>query len=393
MKSQMNMMRVTALISLAAIGVAAGQFEDIRPEDRPKLEAQAMGVFEAVSPVLARAAASTVEVRVWRKQVAYGAVVGPEQVLTKWSDVRKALESLSCRASDGRLLAAKVVGVYQGDDLALLEVKGLKSPPINFGEPGEPPLGSFLALARPDGSAGGMGVVSVLRRSLRESDRAFLGVIMDTTHAGPGVKIERVQPETGAERAGLRRGDIVLGLDGKETNGTFELGAMLQRMEPGGTIKLRFRRGEAESEVEVELGGRPDAAKIPAQRMEAMNRMGGHRYSRVVEDFGRVMQTDMQIEPEDCGAPVVDLDGNVVGIALARAGRIKTFILPTADIKVLLDAEAVEPDPAGLALRWQDGKPEDFERAEVKRTDPMERMKRHMEDMERLLEELDRGKD
>jgi S1-C subfamily serine protease len=387
----MKKMGVAAMVSLMGLGVASAQFEDVRPQDRPRLEAQALGVFEAVSPVLARAAASTVEVRVWRKRVGFGTVVGPEQVLTKWSDVSKAVESLSCRGSDGRLLAAKVVGVYQADDLALLEVKGLKSPPINFDDAAEPPLGSFLALARPDGSAGGMGVVSVLPRSLRESDRAFLGVIMDTTHAGPGVKIERVQPETGAERAGLRRGDIVLGLDGKETNGTFELGAMLQRMEPGGTIKLRFRRGEVETEVEVELGGRPDAAKIPANRMEAMNRMGGHRYSRVVEDFGRVMQTDMQIEPEDCGAPVVDLDGKVVGVALARAGRIKTFILPTADIKALLEGEAAEPDPAGLALRWDDGKPEDFERAEVKQGDPMERMKRHMEDMEHLLEELDRG--
>ena len=78
-------------VVLGFAGGAVAQFEDIRPTDRPKLEEQALGIFEAVEPTLARAAASTVEVRVWRKRVGYGTVVAPERVLTKWSDVRTAV--------------------------------------------------------------------------------------------------------------------------------------------------------------------------------------------------------------------------------------------------------------------------------------------------------------
>ena len=45
--------------------------------------------------------------------------------------------------------------------------------------------------------------------------------------------------------------------------------------------------------------------------MEQMNSMGGHRYNDVKDGFRNVIQSDMQLNPEDCGAPVVDLDGHV----------------------------------------------------------------------------------
>lgn len=381
------MKNLISVMMLCVTGVAMGQFEDIRPEDRAELEKQAMRLFETVEPSLARAAASTVEVKVWRKRMGFGTVVAPQKVLTKWSDVRKAEKSLSCRSAGGRLLAAKVIGVYKDEDLVLLEVPGLKAPPIVFAEVEELQLGSFLVLARPDGQAGGIGVVSVLPRSLRQEDRAFLGVQMDFNYVGRGVKVQRVESGTGAEEAGLLRGDVVLGLNDAETNGRFELTSALQRMDPGEAIQLRYLRGEDEKVVNVVLGGR-ESLQIPPDRMAAMNRMGGHRYSRVVTDFARVIQTDMQIYPEDCGAPVVDLDGRPIGIALARAGRIKSFVLPAESIKEILAEDGEEADGEGLSLRWEDDG-SDKAAVSVKEVDPKD-VEEHLKDMERIMKELDR---
>ena len=112
-------------------------------------------------------------------------------------------------------------------------------------------------------------------------------------------------------------------------------------------MKIRYARGEEEREIEVELGGRPRAPRIPYSRMEQMNNMGGHRYNEVRDGFSRVLQSDMQIAPEDCGAPVVDLEGRVVGVAIARAGRIKTFIIPSSAIEQTL---ALEPAHLRLSL-------------------------------------------
>jgi S1-C subfamily serine protease len=44
----------------------------------------------------------------------------------------------------------------------------------------------------------------------------------------------------------------------------------------------------------------------------------------------------MVIAAKNCGGPVVDLDGNVLGISIARAGRVETWVLPSEVIRPLL---------------------------------------------------------
>jgi serine protease Do len=227
-----------------------------------------------------------------------------------------------------------------------------------------------------------MGIVSVLPRSLRESDRAFLGILMDLEFSGPGVRIRRVQPDTGAAASGLKDGDVITKVMNREVNGNFELSSVLQRLEPGQMVRIGYRRGKERKLAEVKLGGRPDPRRIPYSRMERMNNMGGHRYSDVKDGFRDVIQSDMQLAPEDCGAPVIDLDGRVIGIAVARAGRIKTFIIPASSVRGLLATK-----PAQLRLDELAGRARSVER-EVP-LDPFEVMRRKMEEMRRLMEEIE----
>ncbi len=369
-------------LSLAAASLAVGQFPATSPEDRTALNEQAGQIFEALKPVVAKAAHGTVEVRVSRKRVGFGTVVGPERVLAKWSDVKPHVKTLSCRTGEGDWLPAEVVGFYRGPDLAVLQVTGLKAMPLSLDEADDLKIGQFLALARPDGEAAAMGVVSVLPRSLRESDRAFLGILMDIDYKGPGVKVRSVEPGTGAKASGLKAGDIITGLPGRAVNGNFELSTALQRLQPGEKIRIKYRRGREEKIAEVKLGGRPAPNRIPFGRMERMNKMGGHRYSTVKDGFQAVIQSDMQLEPEDCGAPVIDLDGRVVGIAVARAGRIKSFIIPARTVKTLLEEEPAQPRPEELAGRAEPVR-------EREGQDPFEIMRRKMEEMRRLMEEIE----
>ena len=372
------------LLTLWSAQVVAQEAES-SPEDSALLDGQAATLFRALAPLVRTASSATVEVRVWRKRVSYGSVVAPETVLTKWSEVNRDLRSLSCRTGSGDWLPAVVSGVYPEADLAIMKVRGLEAEPINFAGEAKLQLGSFLALARPDGEAAGMGVVSVMSRSLRSSDRAFLGVVMDLDFKGPGVLIRRVEPGTGAARSGLNASDVILEVMGKKVNGSFELGTLLQRLEPGRQVKIRYLRGGNEKEVEVDLGGRPRAPRIPYSRMEQMNNMGGHKYSDVKDGFSSVLQSDMQITPDDCGAPVVDLAGRVVGVAIARAGRIKTYLIPASTIEQLLatepEAPGIQPGNAGRGLS----------REGFSEEDPFEAMRRRLEEMRRLMEEIEEG--
>ena len=377
---------VSSLVfSLAILPGASAQLSESSAEDRALLLQQAGDLFKALVPAVENVSSGAVEVRVWRKRVGFGTVVAAGKVLTKWSEVRRDVRSLSCRTGDGKWLPAVVSGVYPDADLAVMEVEGLKAGPVKFADERTLKLGSFLALSRPDGEAAAMGVVSVLSRSLRSSDRAFLGVVMDLEFEGPGVLVRRVEPKTGASSSGLRAGDVIMRVMDQEVNGSFELGTLLQRLEPGQKVEISFKRGEKQEVVDVELGGRPRTPRIPYSRMEQMNSMGGHRYNDVKDGFRNVIQSDMQLDPEDCGAPVVDLDGRAIGIAIARAGRIKSFIVPASEIKSLLAIEPVEPQlqPRNSAERMRE---REFEEGDE---DPFEVMRRKMEEMRRLMEEIE----
>ncbi|NNC90525.1 MAG: serine protease [Akkermansiaceae bacterium] len=374
-------------LSLAVTLAASAQFEFRNRAETRRLENQTIKLFESIAPAVARAAKGTVEVRVWRKRSGYGTVVAPGKVLAKWSEVRRAVDAVACRTDGGQWLPAKVEGIYRDDDLVMLSVEGLRAEPVILADADGLELGDFLVLARPDGEAASMGVVSVLPRSLRHADRAFLGVQMDLDYDGPGVRIEEVRPNTGAETAGLRPRDIITGMNGKAMNGNFELSSALQRLSPGETISLKFRRGDEQKSARIKLGGRVDPPKISRSRMERMNRLGGQRYNEFRDGFQNVIQSDMQIEPEDCGAPVVNLHGDVVGIAVARAGRIKSFILPSGAVKDHLaegpeqpaedEMARIELNDPGELVPWQ------------RREPPLKSMREHMDEMRRFMDQFE----
>ena len=63
--------------------------------------------------------------------------------------------------------------------------------------------------------------------------------------------------------------------------------------------------------------------------------------------FPDVIQHDTVLKPSDCGSPVVDLDGKVIGINIARAGRTESYAIPADVVKKVVE----ELKPAGNAPR------------------------------------------
>jgi serine protease Do len=80
-------------------------------------------------------------------------------------------------------------------------------------------------------------------------------------------------------------------------------------------------------------------AKEPESRqLWAMNAKSGTR-NRIRDDFANVVQSDMELESTQTGLPVIDLEGRIVGLVIARAGRISTLILPGNEIAEMLKSE------------------------------------------------------
>ncbi len=348
--------------------------QNLRPAEIESLAKQASSFFSSAKPAITASAKSTVTISYRNNRISYGTIVlAPgathPTVLTKWSEVSRVRHSLMINTPDGNRYPAKVSGVYPDHDLAVLSVEtpGLKLTPLDLTASAVPDLGNFILMARPDGNVDGFGVVSVQARSLRQSDRAYLGVGMDFATAGKGVSLSKIMPDSAASNAGLRIGDIVLTIDNTAITGFMQMRSLLQRLDPGSEVTIRYRRGNTEKETTVQLGSRDenkDARKVPAKHMNTMEGMGTTP-SRVRTNFPNVIQSDMPLQtdntPEDtrddftndCGGPVVDLDGKVIGIAIARGSRIKTYIIPTTTIQSVL---ATKPQPVSENLGRRDGR-------------------------------------
>jgi len=319
------------------------------------LETQSQQFSHAARPAVALAAKSTLIIGYRGHRVAFGtAVYSPalskNVILTKWSEINHYYNRLIVTTSQGKYGQATLIGIYPEHDLAVLGTE-LKLTPINLTAQSSPELGDFIALASPDGSVRSLGVISVKARSLRDTDKAYLGVLMNFNSSNQyGSPLTRVVPDSPAAMAGLEAGDIVTSINRKSIKGSNELRNILQKLVPGSMIPINYRRDNHAFSTHVRLGSRPagsDPSRVSRERMAQMQRMGAVP-NRVRYDFPNVIQSDMAIQLDDtpddprddltneCGGPVTDLNGKMVGIVIARGSRIKTFIIPTQAIKDLL---------------------------------------------------------
>jgi serine protease Do len=375
------------ICALPNLATAQDEIPLLRPEERAVVDAQSEALNATLKTKLAAAAQSTVRVWSGKKRLAYGTVIGDgRQVLTKWSEVANAASSLVVDGPNREAHDAKITGVYEEEDLAILEINGEALRPIRWSNE-KPALGAFLVAPQPDGRSAAFGVVSVLERNLRETDLAFLGIVSDLEHKGQGVKVSEAQPNTGAAAAGLKEGDIVLMVKERPISGLMELKSALTGTKPGETVPLRVRTNGGEKTISVTLSKRPELPKIYNPRLEQMERMGG-KISRIRDSFTQVLQSDMRPSPDQIGGPVVDLEGRVIGITVARADRTRSFIMPSAAVVKMLAntpkdpsiAKVREPEKQVIARAPKSDAPQP-----PKAPSP-QRMREHLSEMERLME-------
>jgi S1-C subfamily serine protease len=88
---------------------------------------------------------------------------------------------------------------------------------------------------------------------------AWFGSIPDMILSDPGIVLEGTTPGSPAAKAGLKKGDVIVEMDGGPVGGLGDMVAVLRAHAPGDTIKVVFWR-EADSKqhtVKVILGSRP----------------------------------------------------------------------------------------------------------------------------------------
>lgn len=275
------------------------------------------------------AAAATVRILADGKPAALGTVVDAAgHVVTKASLLEG---ELTCRFADGREVEAKIVGSSEDYDIALLKIAATGLAPVTWRSVPAPP-GSLVAAVEPGDGLLGIGVVSSEPRKIRgstrpENSRGRLGIGLGGNPAGVG--ITSVAGGSAAEKAGLKVGDRVKSIDGRAMTSADEVVQTVGGHAPGELIRLIVERGGEELEVEAVLGK-------PEPRREPQDHWGGGPFSERRWGFPLVLPHDVVIHPKDCGGPLIDTDGNVVGVNIARALRVASYAIPADTVQTVI---------------------------------------------------------
>jgi len=171
-----------------------------------------------------------------------------------------------------------------------------------------------------------VGIVSVPTRKILHA-RAFIGVQLDQRSSVP--RIERIMPGLGAEKAGLKAGDIIVAVNDEAIKEGETLPVRLRPFREGQTVKLRVKRDDDEFDASIEMMA-PERGGDWFDRSDRMNQMGS-LVSRRAEGFELAIQHDTVLEAWQCGGPLLNLDGKAIGLNIARAGRVASYAL-SADV-------------------------------------------------------------
>ncbi|MDA7951558.1 MAG: PDZ domain-containing protein [Pirellulaceae bacterium] len=303
-------------------------------------------VAEAFRKPIQKVGKSTVVIYCDKKRQSLGAIVGKEgYILTKYSELAGVTE---VQLRDRRKFPADLVARHAPSDLALLKIDVTDEDlvPVSWKEE-LPTVGDWLATPGLDDLPRAIGVLSVNLRVVQEVAPVVLGVQL--VDSEKGLEVTEVTPGKGSEKVGIMVGDCITHAEGKKLTGRDELIEILKKYGPGQTIKLTIKREVKEPKGETESID----FEVPLMKREADNSSRGAKQNQMGGDlsnkrsgFPAVLQHDTVLNPTDCGGPLVDLSGKVIGINIARGGRVKSYALPANYVQTMV-AEMI----AGKHLR------------------------------------------
>jgi serine protease Do len=287
------------------------------------LQDNVLGAFEES---VSQASKSTVKISSENKELILGTVVSKNGFVLTKASVVKGESDFTCTFADGDKADAQIVSLNKEYDLALLKMDSKTDlVPVEWSTQ-DPSKGAFVTSPDLDTTPFRAGIVSATQRKI-DRDYGFLGVELDTR--SDVITVARVMDRGAAKSAGVLPGDVILSIDGKKPKNWDAFQEILKATEAGDKIVLQLKRGPDELSIRLTLGSRD--AGMPT----SPNQVGG-RFSERRVGFSSVIQHDQTLRPEDCGGPLVDLDGRVVGINIARSSRIRSFALPSSLLQKLI---------------------------------------------------------
>ena len=266
-----------------------------------------------------------------RDEVAYGVVLSEDgYIFTKASEI-EGVSDLSARVDKESYKDVEVVEVDARWDLALVKVDAKGLVPADFSESSDLAQGTWVVV---NGATSRLrrrvlaGVISANAREIPAAGGVVLGIELKDDEGELVVK--KVMEGGGAEKAGVLENDVVELVDGEGVKDLEGLMEVLKEKKDGDEVKLSIVREGESLEIDVELSARGEVF----EQLDRNDQMSGD-FSKRRSGFPRVIQHDILANSHTMGGPVIGLDGQLVGMNIARANRAETFAIPVEELREL----------------------------------------------------------
>jgi serine protease Do len=284
-------------------------------------------LLNAFAPATLQVRESVVLLEVKGRHAALGTVIDSSGlVLTKASEIADA--ELTCKLANEHRTTARVLAIDEESDLALVKVEASGLKPVSWSS-ATAVVGQWAITPGLESAPEAIGIVSVASRKILPK-QAMIGVQLD--FQAEDARIAEILPGMGAEKAGLKSGDVILEVNDSAVGNADALVNALRHFREGQTIKMCVRRDSDPFEIEVTMmAPKVERGRRGRDRFERMNQLGGD-LSRRAEGFELAIQHDTVLQPWQCGGPLLDLQGQAIGLNIARAGRVASYALPAATV-------------------------------------------------------------
>jgi serine protease Do len=279
------------------------------------------GAFQSV---IKQALKSSFKIEHDGKELAYGVVIDSKGLaITKSSEID---DEMTCTFLDGHTTKATVVHRDKKQDLAMIQLEEGPFEPVKWSE-SSLDIGQWVVIPGIENRPVSIGIVSGGSRRI-PAERGVFGVSLNSSDSQ--LVITKVFPGTGASQAKIKKDDILVSIDGQLINSKNDFRKSLQSLKAGDSVKVKLKRNSEEITVRVVIGY-PTGNFF--SRMNFQNQMGGFLSTRR-SGFSSVFSHDALLKANQCGGVLVNLEGEAIGINIARAGRTDTFSLPA---KIVLE--------------------------------------------------------
>jgi serine protease Do len=289
-------------------------------------------VFEPQRAVLQTSSAVILD---GRREIGYGVVVSADgHILTKASEL-EGVEKLSVTVDRTNYKEVTTLATDPEWDVALLKIDAAGLVPVVYAPTSDVPHGSWVVANGATSRFARRALAGVVSAKIREVPAAggiALGVVLAAKEKKRLV-ISEVVEGSGAQEAGLQKGDVILSIAGKKITRIEEISEALQDRKAGSTVEVVYLRDKKEFTVDVRLFAKGEMFSDTMNRNDMMS----GEFSKRRSGFPRVMQHDILGSNRVTGGPLLDLEGRCIGMNIARANRAESFAIPVEDLKQLAE--------------------------------------------------------